>query len=294
MELSKEQQIIAAAEKLVRCKGRYHSEQNYRALAALFGVTVPDLPPLGGEQQPVAWEVKGILCHSLDEAKRYVGEPEPLYLHPQQVKAVQVPGDVLQSIDALAKLNNQLYRWTSRMSYNGSWVGEPEGLIKGHIREMEHILDSCRAAMLTSEPVSNRDELADEVTDGMQQSKATMLQWLHEGKQIFDPAYLKDEEGNSPAIPDGWVLVPKVASQDHLESIALRDRHDFGLLTGSHRDYALDSARKMYEECTGQGFHKLPDAPQGVPEMSKSEKFDIALSRAMENNKDTLAALAKK
>ncbi len=39
-------QIVAAAEKLVRCKGRYHSEQNYRALAALFGVTTPDLPPL--------------------------------------------------------------------------------------------------------------------------------------------------------------------------------------------------------------------------------------------------------
>ncbi|MCW3189840.1 ead/Ea22-like family protein [Escherichia coli] len=38
--------IKSAAEKLVRCKGRYHSEQNYRALAVLFGVTVPDLPPL--------------------------------------------------------------------------------------------------------------------------------------------------------------------------------------------------------------------------------------------------------
>ncbi|EGQ5385092.1 ead/Ea22-like family protein [Escherichia coli] len=38
--------IKSAAEKLVRCKGRYHSEQNYRALAKLFGVTVPDLPPL--------------------------------------------------------------------------------------------------------------------------------------------------------------------------------------------------------------------------------------------------------
>lgn len=41
--------IRAAAEKLVRCKGRYHSEQNYRALAALFGVTTPDLPPLDKE-----------------------------------------------------------------------------------------------------------------------------------------------------------------------------------------------------------------------------------------------------
>ncbi|ENY3791058.1 TPA: ead/Ea22-like family protein [Klebsiella pneumoniae] len=41
--------IRAAAEKLVRCKGRYHSELNYRALAALFGVTTPDLPSLEHE-----------------------------------------------------------------------------------------------------------------------------------------------------------------------------------------------------------------------------------------------------
>lgn len=47
--LEKAQAINAAAEKLVRCKGRYHSEQNYRALAAMFGVTTPDLPPLEHE-----------------------------------------------------------------------------------------------------------------------------------------------------------------------------------------------------------------------------------------------------
>lgn len=47
--LEKAQIINAAAEKLVRCKGRYHSEQNYRALAALFGVTTPDLPPIEHE-----------------------------------------------------------------------------------------------------------------------------------------------------------------------------------------------------------------------------------------------------
>lgn len=41
--------VSTAAEKLVRCKGRYHSEQNYRALAALFGVKTPDLPPLETE-----------------------------------------------------------------------------------------------------------------------------------------------------------------------------------------------------------------------------------------------------
>lgn len=51
--LEKAQAITAAAEKLVRCKGRYHSEQNYRALAALFGVNTPDLPPMEGESRTV-------------------------------------------------------------------------------------------------------------------------------------------------------------------------------------------------------------------------------------------------
>ncbi|MDQ6483974.1 ead/Ea22-like family protein [Klebsiella pneumoniae] len=51
--LEKAQTINAAAEKLVRCKVRYHSEQNYRALAALFGVKTPDLPPLDSESRPL-------------------------------------------------------------------------------------------------------------------------------------------------------------------------------------------------------------------------------------------------
>ncbi|HCD1648450.1 TPA: hypothetical protein NBH92_001078 [Klebsiella pneumoniae] len=54
--LEKAQTINEAAEKLVRCKGRYHSEQNYRALAALFGVNTPDLPPLDDESHAVTVE----------------------------------------------------------------------------------------------------------------------------------------------------------------------------------------------------------------------------------------------
>lgn len=58
--LEKAQAINAAAEKLVRCKGRYHSEQNYRALAALFGVTTPDLPPLDSESSAVTVKLTDI------------------------------------------------------------------------------------------------------------------------------------------------------------------------------------------------------------------------------------------
>ncbi|EKK5568063.1 hypothetical protein PN823_004483 [Enterobacter hormaechei] len=34
--------VYEAARKLVQCKGRYHGELNYKALAALFGVDVPE------------------------------------------------------------------------------------------------------------------------------------------------------------------------------------------------------------------------------------------------------------
>lgn len=47
--IAEQSAIVAAAEKLVRCKGRYHSELNSRALAKLFGVVTPDLPPLEHE-----------------------------------------------------------------------------------------------------------------------------------------------------------------------------------------------------------------------------------------------------
>ncbi len=47
--IAEQSAIVAAAEKLVRCKGRYHSELNYRTLAKLFGVVTPDLPPLEHE-----------------------------------------------------------------------------------------------------------------------------------------------------------------------------------------------------------------------------------------------------
>ena len=42
-QASKNADIARAAEKLVKCKGRYHAELNYKALAELFGVTVPNV-----------------------------------------------------------------------------------------------------------------------------------------------------------------------------------------------------------------------------------------------------------
>lgn len=82
--LEKAQAINAAAEKLVRCKGRYHSEQNYRALAALFGVKTPDLPPLEHENVHYAdaaeMEIAALRQRIAELESRTVKLPEPLKL----------------------------------------------------------------------------------------------------------------------------------------------------------------------------------------------------------------------
>ncbi|POP43335.1 hypothetical protein CHU32_09645, partial [Superficieibacter electus] len=87
-----------------------------------------------------------------------------------------------------------------------------DGIIDMHECGYVEGWNSFRAAMLTSEPVSNRDELADEVTEGMQQAKENLSQWLQEGKQIFDPAYLEDR--NSPVIPKRWIPVSERMPED--------------------------------------------------------------------------------
>lgn len=71
------QGIRAAAEKLVRCKGRYHSEQNYLALAALFGVNTPDLPPLDGESRTLTVKLPE---SSIGEAGDFISHAEVVSL----------------------------------------------------------------------------------------------------------------------------------------------------------------------------------------------------------------------
>ncbi|WP_396610198.1 ead/Ea22-like family protein [Klebsiella pneumoniae] len=76
--------IRAAAEKLVRCKGRYHSEHNYRALAALFGVKTPDLTPLEHENVHYAdaaeMEIEALRQRIAELESRTVKLPEPFEL----------------------------------------------------------------------------------------------------------------------------------------------------------------------------------------------------------------------
>lgn len=95
--------------------------------------------------------------------------------------------------------------------------------------------------------------------------RAAMLQAGNSPVIGIDPASGPDRTVEVRYIaPPGYVMVPRVPSQAHLNSIAMRYRHNFYLLNDAQKDSALATARQMYEECSGQGFYTLPAAPQEV------------------------------
>lgn len=64
-----------------------------------------------------------------------------------------------------------------------------------------------------------------------------------------------------PAPIEGWRWVPVEPTEEHINSIAMRYRHDFGLMEADQRENVRRFARQMYEECIGEGFYKIA-APQ--------------------------------
>ncbi|MCQ0150389.1 ead/Ea22-like family protein [Escherichia coli] len=111
--------IKSAAEKLVRCKGRYHSEQNYRALAALFGVTVPDLPPLEAESVSQTYKLNELSGNSpvtpdgwISCSERMPAQDDWILIYSKhgEYMAGQVQGEYVELSDGtLSWLGNALY-----------------------------------------------------------------------------------------------------------------------------------------------------------------------------------------
>lgn len=56
--------------------------------------------------------------------------------------------------------------------------------------------------------------------------------------------------------------LPATPSNDHLASMAMRYRHDFGLLDESTKAAILVTMKQLFEEATGRGFYQLPEAPR--------------------------------
>ncbi|WP_323081964.1 hypothetical protein [Klebsiella variicola] len=164
-----------------------------------------------------------------------------LYRHAQP--APVVPQDVLEALQKVARI---------RLDMN-DFDGDRRGIADclGDAEEALIEVVNRRAAMLERQLVDHVDE----------ESLITIKAAPALGSL---PKTGEVQNTNDPAIPDGYVMVPKVPSQAHLNSIAMRYRHDFYLLNDAQKDSALATARQMYEECSGQGFYTLPAVPQEV------------------------------
>lgn len=159
--IAEQSAIVAAAEKLVRCKGRYHSELNYRALAKLFGVITPDLPPLEHEN-----------VHYADAA-----EVEITALRQSIAELERSETQLINERDAAESALNDTYKavmghapeWSNWFSFESAideielacelWRNKTDDVIqfRQHIANLEsqkadlmrHVLNSSEASALT-------------------------------------------------------------------------------------------------------------------------------------------------
>lgn len=91
------------------------------------------------------------------------------------------------------------------------------------------------------------------------------------GDSVIELANELAELRKRVCVPEGCVVVPVEPTPEHIDSIAMRYRHDFGLLPEDQRDNLRRFARQLYEECTGQGFYKLA-APAPVERVEQEPK----------------------
>ncbi|MDH0967057.1 DUF551 domain-containing protein [Klebsiella michiganensis] len=82
------------------------------------------------DSEPVAWEVKGVLCQSLDEANKYVGIPEPLYLHAQPAPVVS--------------------KWPEKLEWS-----HHDDITQAEALAWNNAIEACRAAMLHGGALTN-------------------------------------------------------------------------------------------------------------------------------------------
>ena len=62
---------------------------------------------------------------------------------------------------------------------------------------------------------------------------------------------------NSRHIPDDMVMVPREPTEGLLVSMAMRYRHDFGVLDSGMQHSILIDMRKLHEEVVGEGFYRF-------------------------------------
>ncbi|WP_369606232.1 hypothetical protein [Serratia marcescens] len=133
--------------------------------------------------KPVAWEVKGILCHSEEEARIYVGEPEPLYSQ-----------EYVSALDKVAQF----------------WIGESAGW-KKRAEEAEKRIAELEAKLANREaqPVLYASE---ETLAYAKEGEKSLVTWSEPMGDAVIPLYTSPP---APAVPDDYLHLKNVQELYH-------------------------------------------------------------------------------
>ncbi|HHX9848752.1 TPA: DUF551 domain-containing protein [Salmonella bongori] len=222
--MAEQSAIVAAAEKLVRCKGRYHSELNYRALAKLFGVITPDLPPLEHENVQCADAAEGFRIAlaslesmtpeerakhdaSIEAFKEMLPQPAPVdkeFIPKNLDKALGVVGVALP--ESKEEFNFQIERWIQRLidqviRYADEFKEQPAPVVPDEcpaelLAFCEQVIDSRITAN------AKADELWNDCRDAMLNGDTFRGNSISSTNNFRGIA---ETSTNSQVIPDGWI-----------------------------------------------------------------------------------------
>lgn len=174
------------------------------------------------DSEPVAWEVKGILCHTLEEASKYVGVPEPLYAYPRLESVSAEPVAYMYDGEDGVEYNGHnefsgggkgipLYRHAQpEPKVPVVTAGDFPSFIKYDITDVDEAwsrgFNTCRAAMLQEDEKSagaaNNCRSCENVQD-LQAGNSPAHSGLRPEQSGVSPA----QGGNPPAQNQGWIPV---------------------------------------------------------------------------------------
>lgn len=241
-EFTKEQ-LIEKLERRLAVTTHYPDFEEAQLDAQIFKIALEALTA-GMEQEPVAWLLSGGGAKnnvSFDSGNAYADplrEVTPLYASPPAPVSVPAAMEIDDDFDSAFE--------------HGKTVG----------------WNAYRAAMLQAEPVSNSDELPLDYLQGhkdglewaAQLAEANHPQtgdWLYDDPIDLARAIRKGPDmptvqgGNSPVIPDGWVMVPVEPT------IAILDEFD------SIIDYGAEDSKDAWSRLLAAAWIKsLPAAPR--------------------------------
>ena len=205
------------------------------------------------EQEPVSYTCSDALddvyCGSaaMMGPAGAVGEV-PLYAAPQlpQPAVLSVSEGVLKSLLPDVEKSEFWFEHNGKIFFEG-------------VRFNNAVFEACRAAMLQAEPVSNSDELPLDYLQGhkdglewaAQLAEANHPQtgdWLYDDPIDLARAIRKGPDmptvqgGNSPVIPDGWVMVPKELTPEMMRAVQIRSE------LGGYATSNLSGAYNMFSE----------------------------------------------